>query len=525
MMCERALSRETQGECCRQADGAADIADVVHRSSRCSGCWCCTPRGRSTRSTTTSAAQGHRHHQVLTPKVLKDIVCRGDAPPRRARRVERDAVRRACGRGRRHGDRRRPDRGAQGHRRQASAQGYKPSTGLWPTEFLPPRRGGPAGCRRALRRPRSSRSASDERRRAAIHGSRGRAAQAAQKIDRAGRPGAARAWMDEQRPARRGLAARGRFVIGRRVERDLRASRAASSAWRCAARRAWCRKGRNETMLREYRVLAALNDTDVPHPTALGVCDDASVLGACFYLMDFVDGWSCMANPGNWPAPFDDDLEARKGSRSSSSTASRSSRNVDWQARGLEGFGKPEGFHERQVDRWLAHLDGVQVPRAARHRRRGRVAAQPQAALVQARDHPRRLPVRERDVPPRRAGAAGGDRRLGDGDDRRPAARPRLGRDGLARTRRGPTPAGLRRLHGMPTARSCSSTTRTRAGCRSTRSTTTSSSAASRWRSCSRAATRGCSAAPTTRRCRFRRRRDAWPPRPASWRGIPLRSR
>jgi aminoglycoside phosphotransferase (APT) family kinase protein len=30
---------------------------------------------------------------------------------------------------------------------------------------------------------------------------------------------------------------------------------------------------------------------------------------------------------------------------------------VDWRVQGLEGFGKPEGFHERQVDRWLAHWD------------------------------------------------------------------------------------------------------------------------------------------------------------------------
>ena len=32
---------------------------------------------------------------------------------------------------------------------------------------------------------------------------------------------------------------------------------------------------------------------------------------------------------------------------------------VDWRAQGLEGFGKPDGFHDRQVDRWLAHLDAV----------------------------------------------------------------------------------------------------------------------------------------------------------------------
>ena len=51
-------------------------------------------------------------------------------------------------------------------------------------------------------------------------------------------------------------------------------------------------KGRNETMLREYRVLEALRDSGVPHTRAIAACDDPSLMGACFYLMDFVDGWS-----------------------------------------------------------------------------------------------------------------------------------------------------------------------------------------------------------------------------------------
>ena len=53
-------------------------------------------------------------------------------------------------------------------------------------------------------------------------------------------------------------------------------------------------EGRNETMLREYRLLAALADTDVPHARALAVCDDPELMGGCFYVMEFVDGWSPM---------------------------------------------------------------------------------------------------------------------------------------------------------------------------------------------------------------------------------------
>ena len=114
-------------------------------------------------------------------------------------------------------------------------------------------------------------------------------------------------------------------------------------------------KGRNETMLREYRVIAALRDSDVPHARALAVCDDPALLGACFYVMDWVDGWTPL---GELPPPFDSDLEAKRGLAWELVDACAKLARVDWRAAGLEGFGRPEGFLERQVDRWLHHLSG-----------------------------------------------------------------------------------------------------------------------------------------------------------------------
>jgi len=119
-------------------------------------------------------------------------------------------------------------------------------------------------------------------------------------------------------------------------------------------------KGRNETMLREYRVLEALNGTDVPHPEAYAACGDDEVIGASFYLMSLVDGWSPMNMGDTWPAPFDTDLDARYGLGIQLVDGIARLARVDWKARGLEGFGKPDGFHDRQVDRWLAHLAAVQ---------------------------------------------------------------------------------------------------------------------------------------------------------------------
>lgn len=116
--------------------------------------------------------------------------------------------------------------------------------------------------------------------------------------------------------------------------------------------------GRDATMLREARVLSALRGTDVPHPDIYAACADTSVIGAAFYLMERVDGWSPMNMGEHWPEPFHSDLAARHGLGIQLVDGIARLARVEWRRRGLEGFGKPEGFHDRQVDRWLAHLSG-----------------------------------------------------------------------------------------------------------------------------------------------------------------------
>jgi aminoglycoside phosphotransferase (APT) family kinase protein len=90
----------------------------------------------------------------------------------------------------------------------------------------------------------------------------------------------------------------------------------------------------------------------------MGVCEDPSVLGRTFYLMGWVDGWSPM-NTDGWPAPFDTDLEARKGLAYQLVEGIALLGNVDWRAKGLQDLGRPDGFHERQVDRWTAFLERI----------------------------------------------------------------------------------------------------------------------------------------------------------------------
>ncbi|WP_280831887.1 phosphotransferase family protein [Mycolicibacterium frederiksbergense] len=116
---------------------------------------------------------------------------------------------------------------------------------------------------------------------------------------------------------------------------------------------------RDKGILREWRIIEALDGTDVPHTAAIGVCPDASVLGRPFYLMGFVDGWSPMDTHGRWPEPFNTDLSTRPGLSYQLAEGIALLSKVDWQAKGLGDLGRPDGFHERQVDRWIGFLDRI----------------------------------------------------------------------------------------------------------------------------------------------------------------------
>jgi aminoglycoside phosphotransferase (APT) family kinase protein len=122
---------------------------------------------------------------------------------------------------------------------------------------------------------------------------------------------------------------------------------------------AYANPGRDAGIIREWRIIEALSGTDVPHTEAIAVCADPSVLGRTFYLMGFVDGWSPMQTRRHWPAPFDADVAARRGLAFQLIEGIARLARVDWRARGLAGLGRPQGFHERQVDRWTAFHDRI----------------------------------------------------------------------------------------------------------------------------------------------------------------------
>jgi aminoglycoside phosphotransferase (APT) family kinase protein len=101
-------------------------------------------------------------------------------------------------------------------------------------------------------------------------------------------------------------------------------------------------------VLREARLLRALAPTAARVPAVLAVGDDAALIGAPFYVMEKVEGFVVT---NEIPAPLDA-LEDRRRMGEELIDALVEMHAVDWRAAGLEGFGKPSGYLERQLRRW-----------------------------------------------------------------------------------------------------------------------------------------------------------------------------
>jgi aminoglycoside phosphotransferase (APT) family kinase protein len=114
------------------------------------------------------------------------------------------------------------------------------------------------------------------------------------------------------------------------------------------------RRNSNETMRREARVLGALAGSSVPHPRLLAACPEEDVIGASFYLMQPIEGF----NPTSGLREVHAGSAAvrhRMGLALVDGIAALSA--VDYLAVGLADFGKPDGYLERQVDRWRSQLE------------------------------------------------------------------------------------------------------------------------------------------------------------------------
>ena len=110
---------------------------------------------------------------------------------------------------------------------------------------------------------------------------------------------------------------------------------------------------------REYRVISALGQTEVPVPRTYCLCEDTEVIGTPFYIMEMVQGrvfWD-----GTLPGMSN---EERGSVYRSVNEAMAALHRVDYQAIGLGDFGKVGEYRERQIHRWsktyrLAEMDPI----------------------------------------------------------------------------------------------------------------------------------------------------------------------
>ena len=113
-------------------------------------------------------------------------------------------------------------------------------------------------------------------------------------------------------------------------------------------------------MAREFRVLQALNRSEgwgthraVPVPVPIACCTDISVIGAPFYVMHFVDG---VVVRESMPAMLAADPNGARACAFALVDALAGVHRFDWNTGELDGFGRPDGYLERQVPRWLGQL-------------------------------------------------------------------------------------------------------------------------------------------------------------------------
>lgn len=103
---------------------------------------------------------------------------------------------------------------------------------------------------------------------------------------------------------------------------------------------------------REYRILKALGPTAVPTPQVAAYCADPGVIGAEFFLMEFVEG-RIISDPTMGPIERAD----RPALAYSLVDTLADMHRLDWRACGLGDFGRPEGYLARQTARWSGQYE------------------------------------------------------------------------------------------------------------------------------------------------------------------------
>lgn len=103
---------------------------------------------------------------------------------------------------------------------------------------------------------------------------------------------------------------------------------------------------------REYRILKALGPTPVPTPRVVAYCADPAIIGAEFFLMEFIEG-RIISDSAMGPVEKAD----RSALAYSLVDTLADLHQIDWRTCGLEGYGRPEGYLARQTARWSGQYE------------------------------------------------------------------------------------------------------------------------------------------------------------------------
>ncbi len=109
---------------------------------------------------------------------------------------------------------------------------------------------------------------------------------------------------------------------------------------------------------REYRVLRALEGSEVPVPKALHLCEDRDVIGSMFYIMEHCEGRIF------WDAALPELSKAERGELYAEmiDVLARLHR-IDIEDAGLADFGRPGNYFERQYQRWSSQYRASELRR------------------------------------------------------------------------------------------------------------------------------------------------------------------
>ena len=110
---------------------------------------------------------------------------------------------------------------------------------------------------------------------------------------------------------------------------------------------------------REYRVISALQATDVPVPHTYLLCEDESVIGSMFYVMEYMEGrilWDPLV-------PEAKDNAERAAIYDAMNQTMAALHSVDVDAVGLSDYGRPGNYFARQTDRWTKQYRASETQR------------------------------------------------------------------------------------------------------------------------------------------------------------------